>query len=332
MVTSSQVPVLVLIDVEPNGFFIGAGKVPWSGFERALDIMAEVRRTLSQQTRHRVQFTWLVRADAQIAETYGSPAWALEHYRDAFAGLLDAGDEVGLHVHAYRWDEEGTRWIEDYGNQEWVNHCIHLGVGAFERHFKRLPASFSMGMDWTNQDTIRLLSELQIRYEFSTVLNKESQPFPPRDTYTGVLPHCSQIPERPYRPSPQDFRCAADSEAGGGMWLVPQSSRVADIPPSWKRRLWDAAHGQPQPGPCTRKFFLQDDPADLRPAIDDMLRRLKRPYLTFAVRTHEFCSSEVIAIIRRNLESALERREASTFVFTTPAEALRILGYEDPAG
>jgi len=327
--TQPQVPVLLLIDVEPDGFFIDRNKkAPWTGFERALEIIADLRPMLAQKTGRNAHFTWLVRADPQVAETYHSSAWAFEYYRQALEELLAAQDEVGLHVHAYRWDAEGNCWIEDYGNQEWINHCIHLGVSAFEKFFQRKPPSFSMGMDWTNQATIQLVTELQIRYEFSAILGKEVQPFPTLGTYTGVAPDCSRIPQRPYRPSQTDFLSPVTHQEDG-IWIFPQSSRVARIERSWKRRLFDLVRLQPTPPPCTRKFFLQDDPAALRVSIDDMLGHLGRPYLTFAVRTHEFTRPERIATIRRNLDSALEHPAAERFVFTTPAKALRILGYRD---
>jgi hypothetical protein len=324
--TPAQIPVVLLIDVEPDDFFIDRDeKVPWTGFERALEIMADLRPRLAHKTGHDAHFTWLVRADAQVAETYHSSAWAFEYYRQALESLLAAHDEVGLHVHAYRWDTKRKRWIDDYGNQEWVNHCVHLGVHAFERVFRCPPSSFSMGMDWTNQATIQLVSELGIRYEFSPILAKEVQPFPTYGTFTGVAPDCSRIPQRPYQPSPTNFLAPAAHQEDG-MWIFPQSSRVAEVERSWKRRLYDLARLQPAPAPCTRKFFLQDDPAALRVSIDDMLNSLERPYLTFAVRTHEFTRSDRIAIIRRNLDNVVEHPAVERFVFTTPAEGLQIVG------
>ena len=323
----SVVPVLVVIDVEPDGFFVGRTEnVPWSGFERAMDVMADVRTALARATGREAHFTWLVRADEQIAETYGSAGWAFERYGSAFADLLAARDEVGLHVHAYRWDSAVMGWVEDYGNQDWVERCVRTGSRAFAEHFARPAASFSMGMDWTNQATVRLARDLDVRYEFSAVLGKEPQPFPPRDSYSGVAPDCSAIPERPYRPAPDDFRRPA-AEPGDDTWVFPLSSREARVFPSWKRGVWDLARLRPIAPRETRKFFLQDDPAELQPAVDALLRRLPRPYLTFAVRTHEFQSPDTIAVIRRNLESAVARHETGRFAFTRPDEALQLLGY-----
>jgi hypothetical protein len=323
---ADAVPVLLLIDVEPDGFFVDRGaRLLWSGFERAMEWSAAVRDVLTRSTRRDTHFTWLVRADPQIAEVYGSPAWALEHYADALQTLLANGDEVGLHQHAYRWLAADRRWVEDYGNQEWVNHCIRVGVDAFETHFGRRPDCFSMGMDWTSQATIQLIRELQIRFDFSAVLGKEPQSFPPRDTYTGTAPDCSRIPRRPYRPSASDFRIA-DGQTDG-LWIFPQSSRVARIYPSLKRRIWDLVHLRPLAPPCTRKLFLQDDPEEIQPALGQALRSVERPYLTFAVRTHEFRDPAAVSIIRRNLEGVLTHAHADRFVFAAPAEALALLGY-----
>lgn len=325
-VADAQIPVLVLIDVEPDGFFIGRTEnVPWSGFERAVEVMADVRAVVSRRTGRDVHFTWHVRADQQVAETYGSVDWAFAHYRRAFETLLAAEDEVGLHVHAYRWEARAGHWVEDYGNQAWIEHCVRAGVGAFTKQFGRSPSSFSMGMDWTNQATVRLVRELNVRYDLSTVAAKEPQPFPPRDAYTGVAPDCSRIPARPYHPSPDDFRSAAP-DAGEGMWIIPHSSRVARIFPSWKRGLWDLVHLRPIAPRRTRKLFLEDDPAHLQPAIAETLRSLERPYLTFAVRTDQYCTPDTTAVVRHNLEGALEHADAGRFVFTRPDEALRVLG------
>lgn len=330
-IAGGRIPVLVLIDVEPDGFFVDrTDRAPWIGFERSMDVMAELRDVLARRTGLAVHFTWLVRADAQIEEVYGSTGWAFDHYRRSFETLLAAGDEVGLHVHAYRWDDRFGNWVEDYGNQEWVERCVRAGVGGFEKHFGRPPTAFSMGMDWTNQATVRLASALDVRYDFSPIIARGREPWPPRDRYTGVAPDCSRIPPRPYHPSADDFLCGTPDGAGR-MWVFPQSSRIARIFPSWKRGLWDLLHLRPVAPRGTRKLFLQDEPAHLQPAIDAILERLERPFLTLAVRTDEYSRPRSTAVVRRNLEGALDHPDATRFAFTRPDEALRALGYADGA-
>src|SRR4029450_9027401 len=91
-----------------------------------------------------------------------------------------------------------------------------------------------------------------------------------------------------------------------GMWLIPQSSRVARIFPSWKRGLWDLAHLRAVAPRATRKFYLEDDPAHVLPAIAEALRAVERPYLTLAVRTDQYRRPDREAVVRRNLEGALD--------------------------
>ena len=322
----ARIPVLVLIDAEPDGFFIGRTENgPWYGFERAVEVMTELRPVLSRHTGQEAHFVWLLRADQQIAETYGDAGWALAHYRRAWDRLLEAQDEVGLHVHAYRWEPRLEDWVEAYGDQEWVERCVRDGVGAFTEHFGRPPAAFSMGMDWTNQETVRLASRLNVHYDLSMVAGKEPQPFPPQNGYSGMAPDCSRIRLRPYHPAPEDFLAAAPDGADG-MWLIPQSSRVARIYPSLKRGLWDLAHLRPVAPRATRKLFLEDDPAQMTSAIAEALEGIERPYLTLAIRTDQYRRPDREAIVRRNLENVLAHPDSGRFVFARPDEALRILG------
>jgi hypothetical protein len=82
-----QIPVLLMVDVEPSGFFIPRDRPdPWLGFERGLEIMDDIRGMLGRRTGRPGQFTWLVRADPQIEEVYGSAAWAFDSYRRRRSG------------------------------------------------------------------------------------------------------------------------------------------------------------------------------------------------------------------------------------------------------
>jgi hypothetical protein len=328
MTSAPLIPVLVIIDVEPDGFFVDRSKKPdWSGFERALTAMADIRAMLAARTTRTANFIWLVRADAQVAETYGDADWGLAHYRPQLQALAAAEDEIGLHVHAYHWNPDRRRWVEDYGNQSWVDHCIELGVDAFERSFRQRPRSFSMGLDWTSEATVETLRRLRIRYDFCTVIAKEPERFPSLGAYTGATPDCTRIPHGPYHPARGDFLSPSAQREEDGIWIIPQSSRCAANERSRKQILADLVRWRPVPPTRTRKFFLQDAPAEMRAGIDHALDVMRLPYLTFTVRTHEFNRPEVVDVIRGNLEDLLEQREAARFAFTTPPRALQLLGY-----
>lgn len=319
----AQVPVLLMVDVEPSGFFVPRDRPdPWLGFERGVEIMAELRRSLEQRTGQAAHFTWLVRADPQIAEVYGDAAWGLEHYRSQLDALDAAGDEIGLHVHAYRWNANAGNWIEDYGDQAWVEHCVRLGFAAFESTRRCRPAAFSMGTDWSNQATMDLARELGVRWELSLIAGDAPRPLRfLTGRYTGDAPDCTDLPHLPYMAARDDFRRQA-AVPDDGVWIIPLSSYVAPLELSWKRRLYYRMRLQPIEW-RTRKFFLTDSPASLRPAIDEALKSA-RPYVTLSVRTEKFLRRRAIAAMRDNLDHLVARAGAD-LVFAAPGEALRIL-------
>lgn len=145
------------------------------------------------------------------------------------SGVVDVAWLVGALIVVRRDVMTRIGGFDERFDQGWVERCVRTGSRAFAEHFARPAASFSMGMDWTNQATVRLARGLDVRYDFSAVLGKEPQPFPPRDSYTGVAPDCSAIPERPYRPAPDDFRRPA-AEPGDDTWVFPLSTQPITAP------------------------------------------------------------------------------------------------------
>lgn len=319
----APIPVLLMIDVEPCGFFVPRDRPdPWLGFERGVEVMAELRRSLEQRTGRAAHFTWLVRADPQIAEVYGDAAWGLSHYSSQLQALDAAGDQVGLHVHAYRWNASAGNWIEDYGDQAWVEHCVRLGFAAFESTRRCRPAAFSMGTDWSNQATMELAREMGVRWELSLIGGDDPRPLRfLTGQYTGDAPDCTKLPRHPYPAARDDFRRQA-AATDDGVWIFPLSSYIAPLELSWKRRLYYRLLFRPIEL-RTRKFFLTDAPALLRPAIDEALNGA-RPYVTLSVRTEKFLQRRAIADIRDNLDHLVARAGAD-LAFATPGEALQIL-------
>ena len=54
--------------------------------------------------------------DEQIARVYGDPAWAADKYGPQLNEMMAAGDELGLHPHAWRWQDPPGRWLQDHAS------------------------------------------------------------------------------------------------------------------------------------------------------------------------------------------------------------------------
>ena len=132
----SEVPVVLCIDVEPDPRQVDRREArPWLGFERLLELLPALRRRLSDATGAPAAFTWFLRMDPQVAETWDSAAWVAEAHGDALAELAADGDELGLHTHLWRWQRE--KWISDHADPTWAEHCVTTGLDAFELAFDR---------------------------------------------------------------------------------------------------------------------------------------------------------------------------------------------------
>ena len=120
--TASPVPVLFCIDVEPDGHvFPLADPSPWRGFEVLLARFTSLRARLEDLIGEAVAFGWSLRMDPQIILGYGSGTYVVDRYAAQFEELIAAGDELGIHPHAWRWNGREDRWISDHVDQSWLD-------------------------------------------------------------------------------------------------------------------------------------------------------------------------------------------------------------------
>src|SRR5262249_45825299 len=69
--SSERIPVLIIVDVEPDGFFIPRDDPrPWRGYERLHEFLHELRPHSVKVTGRAVHYCWYLRMDPQIAEVY----------------------------------------------------------------------------------------------------------------------------------------------------------------------------------------------------------------------------------------------------------------------
>jgi len=213
---------VICVDVEPEERAIDPKvTADWIGFEKTFEFFEELRPRLGDATGAPVHFSWFLRMDPQIAQVYGNPAWAVARYDRLLDRLQASGDEIGLHVHAWRWDRASSNWIADMGNQKWVDHSVRMSFAAFEQSFNRPCLSFRFGDRWLDNETLDLVERLGGRFELTLEPGRTKLIVP--EDHTGVISDWSLVPRRPYHPSKADFTNCSDSNSRQ-FWAVPLST------------------------------------------------------------------------------------------------------------
>ncbi len=332
MIMDQKIPIILCIDVEPDGFFIDRTKpLPWKGYEGAYSYFGVLREQFARVTGSLVHFNWFCRVDQQVEEAYGSADWAFTHYSKFVEDLEKQGDEIGLHPHAYRWVPESNHWIEDLGNQEWVNHCVEMGFSAYKKLFGRHCDSFRFGAYWMSSETINLLERMGARFDLTVEpgLNVKKRYFP-NQFYSDGVPSHEGAPHYPYRPSRTDFR-KPDLERKDGIWMIPLSTGTV----TFKFGRLETAY---------KKLFQSEDlkprliPLNLgrgnngfSTVMNELVHSLERPYLAMVVRS-DVCGEQVADLshaenMKKNIEYLLNHPLRDRFVFSTPGEAMEMMGY-----
>jgi hypothetical protein len=295
-----MIPLVVSVDVEPDGLFIDPHDPrPWLGFEAALDRTEGFREAAAAAGGRPAHFSWKLRMDHQVEKTYGTALWAAERYRAAFDRLLRSGDDVGIHVHPFRLIPGTDEWEADFSDPDWVAECIESAVAAFRSAFGTGPLTASMGHNWHSRDALDLFFRLGIRFDLSLEHGTTKAPFYDGiGAFAGDRPSFEGVPDHPYHPADDDF-CTADPSRDRSVWVVPLST-------------------VPEPGAGRRvKVALREGPGPIRRLLGTTPIP---PCPLVAVRSSDFldAADRVVAA----LESVLD-----TAVFATPAESLAAAGF-----
>src|SRR6266516_875118 len=321
-----KIPFIVCIDVEPDERQADI-VIPedWKGFEAAFNSFNKLRPHLEKATGAPVSFSWFFRMDPQIERTYGQPAWVVGRYGDAIKRLEQSGDELGLHTHAFRWDEGLCRWVIDHADQKWIDHCLQVSFEAYQRAFGRPCLSFRFGDHWMNNETMNSLESIGVKFDLTIEPGRRARPtLSTAELHTGSLPDYTTTPRWPYRPSPDDFRKQED-EHTRPLWIIPLSTgkepgsfqAVKQIAKTFgidlQRRHEEAA------------LNLYITAPGFRVMMDRLIDVNRKPYLAPVLRTDSCIHPEFKANVEQNLDLILSHPMVSSFQFVRPAEAIRLL-------
>jgi hypothetical protein len=318
------IPVIVCIDIEPDER-IPVRPSPWVGYGALQRRLAELRPHLPGLGSS-AHFAWFLRMDPQIDAIHGTPAWGAVTYRVQLDEALAEGDALGLHVHSFRQRDELSGWLTEFGDQAWVDHCLDVGLAAFEAAWGRKCASFRFGDGWMNDATVARLQASGIRHDLTLEPGKyEPRGIRPWEPMTGAGPDLRSLPREPYHPSVADFR-RPDPTRPDSLWIIPVTT------------------GRPRPGlarlrslyrAILRPRWITSESLALNPALSPPLFRdlldqaLESPatrLLVLAVRSDAGLTPWRLTHVTRNLEAVARVARRATLAFCTPAEALGALG------
>ena len=165
---AERTPVILCIDVEPDPRRPDPTKAaPWRGFERLYPYLRELRPRMADASGEAARLNWFWRVDSQVETVYGSEEWALRRYEAEVANMVMAGDEHGVHPHAWRWDVTLHGWVPDYGNPSWVEHCVVKSFMAFRSVFGKACESVRMGDRYFDDRVRGVLERLGCRFDLT---------------------------------------------------------------------------------------------------------------------------------------------------------------------
>jgi hypothetical protein len=220
----AKLRVVVCWDAEPDLRILEPGAAgPWAAFEELLPRIEALRARLAKFTLAPASFSWFLRMDPQIEEMWGSAGWVAEHYATALADLEAHGDELGLHTHTWHWDAKPSTWVRDH-DPEWEEHCLDLGLKAFETAFGRPCPAHRGGDRVLTGGMLRGLEAGRVPVDLTVEPNTPPQgPLDPGEIVTGLSPDYRGVPLTPYRSNPSAFP-AADPASHSDPLLIPLSS------------------------------------------------------------------------------------------------------------
>ena len=323
------IPVIVCIDVEPDQVQIDINLcAPWRGFVETHKFFSKLRPQLELATNSPVRFSWFLRMDPQVEHGYRSATWVAEQHADILADLQTKEDELGLHVHAARWDEVSVGWIGDYRDQQWVTRCVTMSFAAFQAALRRPCRSVSLGDRWSNNETVALLESLGAEYDLGIEPGGKPSGSELGYRFTGVWPDYGEVPTRPYQPSCVNYRREQPGPARN-IWIIPLSAGKYEGAKAfrfWRLKRLARSLGIDRHRNSESQTLKLHIPPDLfRRTLDGLLKVSKTPYLAMVVRS-EVCLEPRR---RKNLESNVDylhgHPQIRNFRFATPQEAIQIL-------
>ncbi|MGI9600898.1 MAG: hypothetical protein ACR2QE_03365 [Acidimicrobiales bacterium] len=308
MRSADVIPIVLTVDVEPDDREADpATTTDWTGFGPTVESFDELREQATVDTGAPARFSWFLRMDPQVEVVHGDNQWFTQRHRSTIARLEARGDVIGLHTHAFRWDDQLDRWVSDHDDQDWVDQCVIESCAAFEASFGRPPRHFRFGDRFMSDRTLDLLVELGVRFDLTQEPDKlPTASLNPGEVTTGLLPDYRGVPRAPFRPSRSDFRRPA-RWLGRPLWEVPVTAQ----------RLPGA------PADSDSKALNLASPSAAFQAVMEQVLAGPDPHLVMVSRTNMTTDSRFRPRFLETLDYLMAHPRRHRFRFVTPDELVR---------
>lgn len=139
----------------------------WHGLTEGLNLLRESLDEVEHATGVKPKVVFCLRSDTQMKELYGTASWSVKQYADTWRELEEEGHELAWHPHLWRWSDEGNCWYQETQDPEWIADCLESGFSEFSRTLGKNPTTCHTGWTFHNDFTMRKVSELGLKIDFS---------------------------------------------------------------------------------------------------------------------------------------------------------------------
>ena len=285
-----------------------------------------LRPRLAEASAEDVRFLWFVRCDPQIETAFGSADDLLRLRAELFDRLAGQGDQIGVHPHSWRWDDDAGTWVSDFGDPAWIEHCVRMSFETYREHFGVPCRLHRFGDRWFAGELVPLLEELGARFDLTLEPGaRGASVLAPGERVTGGIPDYMRAPREPYRPSPSDF-LLPDPLEHSALWMIPLSAADPSSALPVARRV--GRNVRHPFGPRHRPLTLYrawSSPQAFWDLVERQVESLDRPYLAFAIRSGDPDAADERRV-RAALDHLLEHPLVRRLHFSDPSRELHGLG------
>ena len=114
--------------------------------------------------------------------------YGYEKVKEVVTYILEKGHDVGVHVHPHHCPNESRHFLWEYSYDEQYD-IIKKCTDAYVEMTGKYPLSFRAGKYGANNDTLKILSELGYKYDFSEFYSQK---------WCGIEPHFSYVLPRKF--------------------------------------------------------------------------------------------------------------------------------------